>query len=114
MKLNKTAAQATLVGAMGAAAVGLGMGVAQADPMFPAPPPPPWPIPAPADPGVSVEGPSFDAPGISVQGPDANIAPPVWAPPRPPSPPWAPFAPVSWNTEAQAWGVYTAAGFQPV
>ena len=112
MKLKKTAAKATLVGAMGAAAVGLGAGLAQADP-FPAPPPP-WPVPAPADSGVSVEGPSLNAPGISVEGPAASIAPPVWAPPQPPSPPWAPWLPVSWNAEAQAWGVYTNAGFQPV
>src|SRR6476660_2059402 len=94
MKLKKTAVKATLVGAMGAAAVGLGAGVAQADP-FPAPPP--WPVPAP------------DAPGVSVEGPAASIAPPVWAPPQPPSPSWAPWLPVSWNAEAQAWGVYTNA-----
>ena len=65
MKLKKTAVKATLVGAMGAAAVGLGAGMAQADP-FPAPPP--WPMPAPADPGVSVEGPSLNAPGYQRRG----------------------------------------------
>jgi hypothetical protein len=110
MKLKKTAVKATLMGAMGAAAVGLGAGMAQADP-FPAPP---WPTPTPSDPGVSVEGPSLNAPGISVQGPGASIVPPVWAPPQPPPPPWAPFAPVQWNAEANVWGVYTNAGFQPV
>ena len=108
MKLKKTAVKTTLVGAMGAAAVGLGAGLAHADPWSP----PPWPMPAPAEPGVSVEGPSLNAPGVSLEGPDASIAPPVWAPPPPP--PWAPFAPVQWNAEAQAWGVYTNAGFQPV
>ncbi len=107
MKLKKTAVKATLVGALGAAAVGLGAGVAQADPWSP----PPWPMPAP---GVSVEGPSLNAPGVSLEGPDASIAPPVWAPPRPPAPPWAPWLPVSWNADAQVWGVYTNAGFQPV
>ena len=112
MKLNKTAAKATLAGALGAAAVGLGAGLAQADPGFPVPPP--WPVPAPADPGISIEGPSVSAPGVSLEGPGASIAPPVWAPPQPPPPFWAPWLPVSWNAEAQAWGVYTNAGFQPV
>ena len=88
MKLKKTAVKATLVGAMGAAAVGLGAGMAQADP-FPVPP-------------------------VGVEGPGASIAPPAWAPPQPPPPSWAPAAPVSWNAEANAWGVYTNAGFQPV
>ena len=66
MKLKKTAAKATLAGALGAAAVGLGAGLAQADPPFPVPPP--WPVPAPADPGVSVEGPSVSAPGVEPRG----------------------------------------------
>ena len=113
MQFKKTAVKATLVGAMGTAALGLGAGLAQADPMFPAPPPP-WPAPAPADPGVNLQGPSLNAPGISAKGPDMNVAPPVWAPPRPPSPPWAPMQPVAWDAGAQAWGVYTNTGFQPV
>lgn len=115
MQFKKTAVKATLVGAMGAAALGLGAGLAPADPMYPSPPP--W-IPMPAEagtaPGVSVNGPSLNAPGISAQGPDVNVAPPVWAPPRPPSPPWAPTLPVAWDAGTQAWGVYTNAGFQPV
>lgn len=86
-----------------------------------------------AAPGASIDGPSVSAPGLGIQGPDASIggpsvsvppvgiegpgvgiAPPAWAPPQPLPPPWAPFAPVSWNAEANAWGVYTNAGFQPV
>ena len=43
MKLKKTAAKATLAGALGAAAVVLGAGLAQANPPFPVPPP--WPVP---------------------------------------------------------------------
>jgi hypothetical protein len=83
-------------------------------------------------PGVDINGPDVSTPGFGVEGPGANIggpgnpAPPgqgfdvppghapSWAPPQPPPPPWAPFAPVQWNAEANAWGVYTAAGFQPV
>jgi hypothetical protein len=114
MKLKKTAAKATLVGSMGAAALGLGAGLAQADPMYPSPPPPWMPAEQGSAPGVSVNGPSLNAPGISVQGPSAGVTPPVWAPPAPPSPPWAPTLPVQWDAGAQAWGVYTNAGFQPV
>jgi hypothetical protein len=108
MKLKKTAVKATLAGALGAATVGLGAGLAHADPILP----PPWPTPT--DPGLSVQGPSVSGPGIDLQGPSGSIAPPPWAPPQPPPPPWAPFAPVQWNAEANVWGVYTAAGFQPV
>jgi hypothetical protein len=137
MKLKKTAVKATLAGALGAAAVGLGAGLSHADPFLP----PPWPTPtdpglsvqgpsvsgpgidlqgpsgsigSPFEPGASVEGPSVNGPGVSLQGPSGSIAPPPWAPPQPPPPPWAPFAPVQWNAEANVWGVYTAAGFQPV
>lgn len=112
MNVKRTTAKATLAGAIGAAALGLGAGIAQAEPTFPVPPPPP--VPAPAAPGVNVEGPTLNAPGISVEGPGASIAPPVWAPPQPPAPSWAPWLPVQWNAEAQAWGVYTNVGFQPV
>lgn len=89
-------------------------------------------------PGLDIQGPDANLgapnvalPGIGFNGPGANIgAPgnpyppglngelppghgvPDWAPPQPPPPPWAPFAPVQWNAEAQAWGVYTNAGFQ--
>ena len=137
MKLKKTAVKATLAGALGAAAVGLGAGLSHADPFLP----PPWPTPtdpglsvqgpsvsgpgidlqgpsgsigSPFEPGASVEGPSVNGPGVSLQGPSGSIAPPPWAPPQPPPPPWAPFAPVQWNAEANVWGVYTPAGFQPV
>jgi len=136
MKLKKTAVKATLAGALGAAAVGLGAALAHADPFLP-----PWPTPtdpglsvqgpsvsgpgidlqgpsgnigSPFEPGASVEGPSVSGPGIDLQGPSGNIGSPPWAPPQPPPPPWAPFAPVQWNAQANAWGVYTAAGFQSV
>ena len=92
-----------------------------------------------AHPGISVDGPDVNGPGIEFAGPGANIAGPgtpappgqgllpppghieplsvdvpEWAPPQPLPPWWAPFAPVQWNAEAQAWGVYTDAGFQLV
>jgi len=44
MKLKRTAAKATLVGAMSIAAAGFGAGLAHADPPFPTPPP--WPVPS--------------------------------------------------------------------
>lgn len=110
MNLKKTAAKATVVGAMSFAAVGIGAGLSHADPV--GPPPPPWPVPAPDGPGANIGGPGNPAPP-GHGGPMPNAAP-LWAPPAPPSPPWAPWLPVQWSWEANAWGVYTSGGFQPL
>jgi len=119
MKLKRTAAKATLIGAMGIAAAGFGAGLAQADPPFPTPPP--WPIPGPDDgPGVNAGGPGnplppgqgyLPPPGHSGPTPQDAVVP-VWAPPAPPPPSWAPWLPVSWNTELNAWGVWWNGSFQ--
>lgn len=108
MKLKKTAAKATLVGALGAAALGLGTGLAQADPPVP---PPPWPVPAPDfGPGVNVGAPGNPLPpGQGYLPPPGHrdaLVVPMWAPPAPPPPFWAPWLPVEWNTELNAWGVW--------
>ena len=109
MKLKRTAAKATLMGAMSIAAAGFGAGMAQADPRFPSrhrgrfrhrtngpggqrragnrtagtrlPPPPGHGGPMPQD-----------------------AVAPMWAPPAPPPPFWAPWLPVVWNTELNALG----------
>ena len=61
MKLKRTAAKATLIGAMSIAKAGFGAGLAHADPPFPTPPP--WPIPAPDDgPGANVGAPGNPLP----------------------------------------------------
>ena len=68
MKLKRTAAKATLVGAMSIAAAGFGAGLAHADPPFP---PPPWPAPALDDgPGANVGEPGQSgAPGTRLRIP---------------------------------------------
>jgi hypothetical protein len=118
MKLKRTAAKATLLGAMSIAAAGFGAGLAYADPPFPTPP---WPIPAPGSgPGASVEAPGDTAPsGRGFLSPPGHDGPmpqdavvPMWAPPAPPPPFWAPWLPVVWNTELNAWGVYWNNSFQ--
>jgi hypothetical protein len=116
MKLKRTAAKATLVGALSIAAAGFGAGLAHADPPFPTPPP--WPIPAPDDgPGVNVGAPGNPLPpGQGYLPPPGharadNVAP-MWAPPAPPPPFWAPWLPVEWNTELNAWGVWWNGSFQ--
>jgi hypothetical protein len=108
MKLKKTAAKATLVGALSAAALGLGSGLAQADPPVP---PPPWPVPGPDfGPGVNVGAPGNPLPPgqgyLPPPGHQDDLVVPVWAPPAPPPPFWAPWLPVEWNTELNAWGVW--------
>src|SRR5258705_10209034 len=119
MKLKRTAAKATLVGAMSIAAAGFGAGLAHADPPFPTPPP--WPIPAPDDgPGANVAAPGNPAPaGHDLLPPPGHGGPmpqdavvPMWAPPAPPPPIWAPWQPVVWNTELNAWGVWWNGSFQ--
>lgn len=119
MKLKRTAAKATFVGAMSIAAAGFGAGMAQADPRFPSPPP--WPIPAPDNgPGANVAPPGNPAPpGLDYAPPPGHGGPmpldavaPMWAPPAPPPPFWAPSLPVVWNTELNAWGVWWNGGFQ--
>lgn len=93
MKLKRTAAKATFVGAMSIAAAGFGAGMAQADPRFPSPPP--WPIPAPDNgPGANVAPPGNPAPpGLDYAPPPGHGGPmpldavaPMWAPPAPPPP----------------------------
>jgi hypothetical protein len=66
MKLKKTAAKATLAGALGAAALGLGAGVAHAEPLFPLPPP------VPGHPGISVDGANVGVPAVDIDGPDVS------------------------------------------
>ena len=102
MKRKRTAAKATLVGALSIAAVGFGAGLAHADP--PVPTPPPWPVPAPDNP--LPPGRDFmPPPGHAGPMPQDAVAP-MWAPPAPPPPFWAPWLPVVWNTELRAWGVW--------
>ena len=116
MKLNRTAAKATVVGAMSIAAFGPGM--AHADPPFPKPPP--WPAPAVDGPGVNAGAPGNPLPpGQGYLAPPGHTGPmpqdavvPVWAPPAPPPPFWAPWLPVVWNTELNAWGVWWNGRFQ--
>jgi len=119
MKLKRTAAKATLVGAMSIAAAGFGAGLAHADPPFPNPPP--WPVPATDDgPGANVAAPGNPAPpGRDFAPPPGHSGPmpqdavvPVWAPPAPPPPFWAPWLSVVWNTELNAWGVWWNGSFQ--
>jgi hypothetical protein len=116
MKLKRTAAKATLVGALSIAVAGFGAGLAHADPPFPTPRP--WPIPAPDDgPGANVGAPGNPyPPGQNYTPPPGHGGPesvaPMWAPPAPPSPFWAPWLPVVWNTELNAWGVWWNGSFQ--
>lgn len=119
MKLKRTAAKATLVGALSIAAAGFGAGLAHADPPFPTPPP--WPVPAPDNgPGVNVGAPGNPLPpGRGFMPPPGHGGPmpqdavvPMWAPPAPPPPFWAPWLPVVWNTELNAWGVWWNGSFQ--
>jgi hypothetical protein len=119
MKLKRTAAKATLVGALSIAAAGFGAGLAHADPPFPTPPP--WPVPAPADgPGANAGAPGNPLPpGRDFMPPPGHGGPmpqdavvPMWAPPAPPPPFWAPWLPVVWNTELNAWGVWWNGSFQ--
>ena len=104
MKPKRTAAKATLVGAMSIAAAAFGAVLAHADPPFP-PPPPPWPVPAP--PGHD----NLPPPGHSGPLPQDAVVP-LWAPPAPPPPFWAPWLPVTWNTDLNAWGVWWNGSFQ--
>ena len=114
MKLKRTAAKTTFVGAMSIAAAGFDAGMAQADPRCPSPPP--WPTPA------------------LETGQGANVAPPRnpaldyrlrvtavrcrWMRSHPRGLRrhrrafWAPSLPVVWNTELNAWGVWWNGGFQ--
>jgi len=119
MKFKRTAAKATLIGAMSIAAAGFGAGLAHADPPFPTPPP--WPIPAPDDgPGANVGAPGNPLPpGQGYMPPPGHTGPtpqdavvPLWAPPAPSPPSWAPWLPVVWNTEINAWGVWWNGSFQ--
>jgi hypothetical protein len=109
MKLKRTAAKATLVGALSLAAAGLGTGLAHAEP--PVPPPPPWPVPAPDyGPGANVGAPGNPLPPgqgyLPPPGHRDDLVIPMWAPPAPPPPWWAPWAPVEWNWDLNAWGVW--------
>ncbi|HYZ68167.1 MAG TPA: hypothetical protein VE666_10260 [Mycobacterium sp.] len=121
MTLRKTAAKATLAGALTVAALGLGTGLAQAGP--PGPPPPPWPIPSPDGPGANFAGPGnplppgqgyLPPPGHTGFAAQQDLVAPDWAPPAPPPPTWAPWLPVVWNWDAKAWGVMWNGGFQPL
>ena len=112
MNLKKIAAEATLAGAIGSAALGAATGLANADPMWPTPPPPPIP-----GPGVNVGAPGNPLPpGQNYQPPPghADLVVPVWAPPAPPPPPWAPWTQVVWNPDVPGWGVWLNGGFTPV
>jgi hypothetical protein len=114
MHLKKFAAEATLAGAVGFAALGAGTGLAHADPFWPTPPPPPIPAPGP---GANVGWPGNPLPpGQHYQPPPghADDVVPVWAPPAPPPPPWAPWTQVVWNAEVQGWGVWWNGGFTPL
>jgi hypothetical protein len=114
MHLKKFAAEATLAGAVGFAALGAGTGLAHADPFWPTPPPPPIPAPGP---GANVGWPGNPLPpGQNYQPPPghADDVVPVWAPPAPPPPPWAPWTQVVWNAEVQGWGVWWNGGFTPL
>jgi hypothetical protein len=117
MKLRRTAATATLAGAMSIAAAVFGAGLAHADPAFPTPPPVP---PSNHSPGVNLGAPGNPAPpGQGFQPPQGHDGPipqdavvPMWAPPAPPPPFWAPWLPVVWNTDLNAWGVWWNGTFQ--
>jgi hypothetical protein len=117
MKLRRTAATATLAGAMSIAAAVFGAGLAHADPPFPTPPPVP---PSNHSPGVNLGAPGNPAPpGQGFQPPQGHDGPipqdavvPMWAPPAPPPPFWAPWLPVVWNTDLNAWGVWWNGTFQ--
>ena len=103
MKIERTAAKATLVGAVSIAAAGFLAGLAHADPPFPTPPP------------VPGNGPGADKrmlpPGHDGPMPQDAVVP-MWAPPAPPPPFWAPWLPVVWNTDINAWGVWWNGDFQ--
>ena len=99
MKLKRTAAKATVVGALSIAAAGLGAGLAHADTPVPTPPPLP--------PGRIFTPP----PGHGGPMPQDAVVP-MWAPPAPPPPFWAPWLPVVWNTDVNAWGVWWNGSFQ--
>ena len=118
MKLKRTAAKVTLIGAMSITAAGFGAGFAHADPPFPIPPP--WPFPAPdVGPGANVGGPGNPfPPGQGYMPPPGHTGPtPKTRSSRLGSAGaaatvWAPWLPVVWNTELKAWGVWWNGSFQ--
>ena len=130
MQLKRTAATATMMGALSVATAGFGTGWAQAEPSVTTPTPMPapsvtTPTPMPTPSVVDGSGGGVGAPGdpaapgrdfLPPPGRSGPVPPdavvPMWAPPAPPPPWWAPWLPVVWNTDLNAWGVWWNGTFQ--